>query len=85
MNERILALDVGDRRIGVAVSDPLGFTAQPLDTIERRDDEGAVARILETASSYQVREIVVGIPYSARGELTMQGEKSARFAELLAE
>jgi putative Holliday junction resolvase len=81
---RILALDVGDRRIGVAVSDALGLTAQPVATIERAGDRAAVARIAEIARSYGATEIVVGIPYNARGGLTAQGEKIARFAELIA-
>jgi putative Holliday junction resolvase len=81
---RILALDVGDRRIGVAVSDALGLTAQPVATIERAGDRAAVARIAEIARSYDATEIVVGIPYNARGGLTAQGEKIARFAELIA-
>jgi putative Holliday junction resolvase len=70
MTKRIMALDVGERRIGVAVTDALAITAQPLETIERRGDKAAVARIVEIADSYQVGEIVVGIPYGAQGQLT---------------
>ena len=81
---RILALDVGDRRIGLAISDPLGITAQPLQVLERASDRAAIERILEVARSYGVGEIVVGIPYRAHGELTAQGEKIARFADALA-
>lgn len=81
---RILAVDVGDRRIGVAVSDPLGLTAQPLEVIERDSDRAALGRIVQMARDYGAREIVVGIPYSARGGLTQQGEKIARFADKLA-
>jgi putative Holliday junction resolvase len=84
MIERILALDVGDRRIGVAVSDPLGLTAQPLETIERQSDKAAITRIVEIASTYLAQKIVVGVPYSARGELTQQAEKIVRFADRLA-
>lgn len=84
MTGRTMALDLGERRIGVAISDPLGITAQPLETIERENDRALMARILETARSYGVREIVVGIPYTARGELTALGEKIARFADALA-
>ena len=59
---RIMALDVGSKRIGVAVSDPLGITAQGLDTIQRqnkRRDLEALGRVL---AQYAVREIVVGLP-----------------------
>jgi len=81
---RILALDVGERRIGVAITDPLGVIAQPLDTIERTGNRAAVERVLEVARSYAVSEIVVGIPYKADGELSAQGQKIARFADMLA-
>ena len=65
-HSRIMALDVGSKRIGVAVSDPLGITAQGLETIQRqnkRRDLEALGRVLE---KYAVREIVVGL---ARKEL----------------
>jgi putative Holliday junction resolvase len=81
---RVLALDVGDRRIGVAISDPLLFSAQPLETIARRGDEPVIVRIIEIVGSYNVAEIVVGIPYSSQGELTQQARKIERFAERLA-
>ncbi|UCH34854.1 MAG: Holliday junction resolvase RuvX [Armatimonadota bacterium] len=83
MTSRIIALDVGDRRIGVAVSDPLGLTAQPLETIERHSNKAAVRRIVEMARSYGVREIVVGVPYSSRGEPTAQAHKVLAFAQLI--
>jgi putative Holliday junction resolvase len=84
MTKRIMALDVGERRIGVAVTDALAITAQPLETIERRGDKAAVARIVEIADSYQVGEIVVGIPYGAQGQLTQQAQRIAHFADLIA-
>jgi putative Holliday junction resolvase len=84
MIERIMALDVGDRRIGVAMSDPLGLTAQPFDTIQRTGGVAALQRIAEIADSYMVAEIVIGIPYSSRGELTAQAEKIVRFADRIA-
>lgn len=68
----------------MALSDALGLTAQPLQTIERASNAAAIKRVLETAAAHDVEEIVVGIPYSARGSLTAQGEKVARFAQLLA-
>ena len=77
---RILALDVGSRRIGVAVSDPLGITAQGLDTIQRqnkRRDFEALERVL---TQYQVREIVVGLPLRLSGAEGTQSEKMRLFA-----
>ncbi len=61
-NTRILALDVGEKRIGLAVSDPLGITAQGVGVLTRRDPETDLARLLEVAREYQVREILVGMP-----------------------
>ena len=77
---RILALDVGSKRIGVAVSDPLGITAQGLETIQRqnkRRDLEALGRLLE---QYEVREIVVGLPLRLNGAEGTQSEKMRRFA-----
>ncbi|MDQ7851211.1 MAG: Holliday junction resolvase RuvX, partial [Armatimonadota bacterium] len=65
---RILALDVGERRIGVALSDPSGTVAQPLLTIERRGWEADLARIAELVRAHGVRLVVVGYPYTLRKE-----------------
>src|SRR5512135_972345 len=59
---RILALDVGEKRIGLAVSDPLGITAQGLGVLIRKDPESDLARLLDLAREYRVREIVIGLP-----------------------
>jgi putative Holliday junction resolvase len=80
---RILALDVGSKRIGVAISDPLGITAQGLDTIQRqnkRRDYEALGQVLE---KYAVREIVVGLPLRLSGAEGTQSEKMRRFADEL--
>ena len=61
-----MALDHGSRRIGVAVSDPLGLTAQPYDTFEATDPE-VLNRIAQTADDLGVTEIVVGLPVSLDG------------------
>jgi putative Holliday junction resolvase len=82
-SERILALDVGTKRIGVAVSDPLGITAQGLETIQRenkRKDLDALRRLLE---QYEVREIVIGLPLRLSGAEGTQSEKMRRFASEL--
>ena len=80
---RVLALDVGSKRIGVAVSDPLGITAQGLETIQRqnkRKDWEALGAVLE---KYEVGEIVVGLPLRLSGAEGTQSEKMRLFADEL--
>lgn len=80
---RILALDVGSKTIGLAVSDPLGITAQGLETLRRknkRTDFDALARVLE---EYEVSEIVVGYPLRMSGAAGPQADRMAEFAEQL--
>jgi putative Holliday junction resolvase len=80
---RIVGFDVGDRRIGVALSDPLGFTAQPLFTLHRtnrRADFKAVARVLR---KHHVVEAVVGNPLYMSGDQSPQAAKAQAFAEEL--
>jgi putative Holliday junction resolvase len=69
---RILALDVGQKRIGLAVSDPLGITAQGLKVLTRKDREADLAELLEVAREYQVQEIVVGLPRHLDGRESEQ-------------
>jgi putative Holliday junction resolvase len=61
---RVLGLDHGSRRVGVAVSDALRMTAQPLEVVSRT---GAVARVAEIVAEYEIEEIVVGLPTSLNG------------------
>jgi putative holliday junction resolvase len=80
---RILAFDVGDRRIGLAISDPLGYTAQPLFTLHRegrRADLKSVARVLR---KHGVKEAVVGNPLYMSGDQSPQAAKAQAFAEEL--
>ena len=80
---RILGLDVGDRRIGLAISDPLGFTAQPLFTLHRagrRADLKSIARVLR---KHGVTEVVVGNPLHMSGDQSPQATKAQAFAEEL--
>ena len=78
---RILALDVGSKRIGVAVSDPLGITAQGLDTIQRQNKRRDLEVLGRLLAEYQVREVVVGLPLRLSGAEGTQSEKMRRFAE----
>jgi putative holliday junction resolvase len=81
LNGRILGLDVGSRRIGVAVSDPLGITAQGLETLERKNKRQDLAHLGEVIREYQVQEIVVGLPLRMSGVEGTQAEKIRAFAE----
>jgi putative holliday junction resolvase len=78
---RILALDVGSRRIGVAVTDPLGITAQGLDTIQRQNKRRDLEALAQLLAKYEVREIVVGLPLRLSGAEGTQSEKMRRFAD----
>jgi putative Holliday junction resolvase len=80
---RVLGLDVGSRRIGVAVSDPLGITAQGLETLQRRNKRQDMAALERVIVDYAVREIVVGLPLRMSGAGGMQSEKMQEFAEQL--
>ncbi|QNI31628.1 Holliday junction resolvase RuvX [Alloacidobacterium dinghuense] len=82
---RLLGLDVGNRHIGVAVSDELGLTAQPVLTLVRkkpRDDLRSLARL---ARKYGCQEIVVGNPLHLSGDQSRQAERTQVFAQLLAD
>lgn len=78
---RVLGLDVGARRIGVAVTDPLGITAQGLDTIQRQNKRLDYAQLEAVIQQYAVQEIVVGYPLRLSGEVGIQAEKMTLFAE----
>jgi putative holliday junction resolvase len=81
--QRILALDVGDRRIGLAITDPLGLTAQPLFTLHRttlRADLKAIARFIR---QHNVTVLVVGNPLHADGTPGAQAAKAKAFAKAL--
>ena len=80
---RVLGLDVGARRIGVAVTDPLGITAQGLDTIQRQNKRLDYAQLDAVIQQYEIQEIVVGYPLRLSGEIGIQAEKMTLFAEEL--
>lgn len=79
--ERILGLDIGDRWIGVAVSDPLGITAQGLTTIKRENKKKDYAKIEALIEEYGVKKVVVGLPKNMNNTIGPQGEKVIKFAE----
>jgi putative holliday junction resolvase len=80
---RILGLDVGARRIGMAVTDPLGITAQGLETLQRRNKRTDFEQLRRVIREYKVKEIVVGLPLRMSGAEGTQSEKMRAFAEEL--
>ena len=78
-----MALDVGSRTIGLAVTDPLGFTAQGLLTIRRKNKRTDLAALAEVIAQYNVTELVVGLPLRMSGAEGRQSEKSREFADVL--
>jgi putative holliday junction resolvase len=80
---RVLGLDVGSRRIGVAVSDLLGITAQGLETIQRRNKRTDLAALEKVIREQGVSEIVVGLPLRMSGAEGIQAEKMRVFVEEL--
>jgi len=81
LRTRIMALDVGARRIGVAVSDPLGITAQGLETIQRQNKRRDLEALRRLLAEYQIQEVVVGLPLRLSGAEGTQSEKMRVFAE----
>jgi putative Holliday junction resolvase len=80
---RILSMDVGDKRIGMAISDALGWTAQGIDTLVRRDNKHDFEYIQEILGRYQPEKIVIGLPKNMNGSIGPQGEKVKAFADIL--
>ena len=78
--QRVLGLDVGARRIGLAVTDPLGITAQGLETLERKNKKQDFAYLNRVLREYDVKEIVVGLPLRMSGQEGTQSEKIRIFA-----
>lgn len=81
---RIIGLDVGDRRIGVAISDPLGITAAGLETYTRKNMQTDVATIADIAKRHHAVEIVIGLPKNMDGSEGEQALKVMAFGKKLA-
>ncbi len=84
MLERILGLDVGDRWLGVALSDPMGIIARPLQILERRDELTDAESIVKLLREHQAGKIVIGLPRLATGMVGTQAGKVQQFARRLA-
>jgi putative Holliday junction resolvase len=80
---KVLALDYGSARTGVAVSDPTGTVARPLEVVKQAATEAGIARLVELAREEDVERIIVGLPITLRGEHGNQAEETDRFVELL--
>ncbi len=80
---RVLALDVGERRIGVALSDPLGLLARPLTTITRTNEQDDIEAVLRLAQEHGAEEILVGLPISLSGRRGPQARLTAQFIRAL--
>jgi len=80
---RILALDYGTKRIGVALSDELGWTAQPLETFERRTLDRDIEHIASLVGSHDVRQVVLGFPLQLDGREGPAVQAMGEFAERL--
>jgi putative Holliday junction resolvase len=80
---RILGLDLGDKRIGVAISDPLGLIAQGLDTIELGTKSDIIKKVCQIADLYKAETVVIGLPKNMDGSIGLQGEKALLFGEEL--
>ncbi len=81
---RLLGLDVGDKRIGIALSDPLGITAGGLETINRVNMEEDVNKVAQIAHRHQVVQVVIGLPLNMDGSAGNQAEKVKSFGRKLA-
>lgn len=77
---RVLALDLGEARIGIACSDPLGLTAQPLETLRRTGPKKDLDAIRRRVEELEVRKIVVGLPLLLSGEEGKQAVAAREFA-----
>lgn len=80
---RTLGLDVGDKRIGVALSDPQGILASPLTIIDRHDEKADIEAISDIIRKNEVALVIVGLPRSMDGAIGKQAEKVTAFAEEL--
>lgn len=79
---RIMGLDVGSKTIGVAMSDPFGWTAQGLEVIRRRSIEKDLSRLAEIIEQYEVQQAVVGLPKNMNGSIGPQAETVLEFVQI---
>ena len=80
---RSLGLDVGDKRTGVAVSDPMGILATPLTVLDAKDEDKVIDEIIKLVEQYEAGRIVIGLPRQMDGDIGRQAEKVTAFTEKL--
>ena len=80
---KVLALDYGSARTGVAVTDPTGTLARPIGTVERAASEEGMRRLLELVRAEAPEQVVVGLPLSLSGQRGAQAQETERFVESL--
>ncbi len=78
-----MALDIGEKRIGVAISDPTGIIASPHSIIDQISAEQAINEIREMVGSKEIEKIIIGLPYSLNGSIGQQASKVIAFTQLL--
>lgn len=83
IKKRIVALDIGTKRIGVATCDALWMSANPLKTINRNNDKVALDEIKKICQEYQTDIILIGVPYNMDGTLGFQAKNCLKFIEPL--
>ena len=81
--QKVLAVDFGQARTGLAVSDATGTLARPLEVVHERDAGAVCSRVLEIAAAEGVAEIVVGLPLTLKGEVGSQAQKTHQFVARL--
>lgn len=80
---RVLGLDIGDKTIGIAISDPLGYTAQGITTILRKSETMDIEELATICRKYSVDTIVSGLPKNMNNSLGPQGEKVIKLCEII--
>lgn len=80
---RILGLDVGDKTIGIAVSDEMGWTAQGVKTIRRKNEQYDLDELRKVIEEYNATQLVIGLPKNMNGTIGPRGELCQQFAQLL--
>lgn len=82
---RVLGLDIGDKTIGIAISDPLGYTAQGITTIRRKSEAMDIEELKKICKEYTVDTIVSGLPKNMNNSIGPQGEKVIKLCEVIKE
>lgn len=80
---RILSIDYGEKRVGLAITDPLAITARGFQTLINKDRKGILTALVDIINSNEIKKIVIGIPYSLDGSIGQMAERVKKFSEEL--